>query len=240
MGIIVLVFPTSWVAQWNDRHESALSVLFLLWVYAVASVWNALLSYSTKPSPIEASRPCENVPSSAKLLDSSLQKGVLSWTLRAFCSISVNQPCCIVIVYMFTSTIWLWAPWAEGQCLIHLVSPSSNITAGCIECLRKVCLIDALRTLNGRSLIDVLGWRILDHRTLVQPSVLNTQHSVSFSVSEDGQEAKKNRVSRGHGEIQATWSKSLPRLPWSWRKDNPFSHQLHAAHRETQLSLCHT
>ena len=45
----MFVFSTFPVAQESDQHEGALSALSSLCVYAVVSVWKALLSCSTRP-----------------------------------------------------------------------------------------------------------------------------------------------------------------------------------------------
>ena len=53
MRIVTFVLSTFPVAQAHDQHEGVLSAFFSLCVYAAVSVWNALLSCSTRPAPIE-------------------------------------------------------------------------------------------------------------------------------------------------------------------------------------------
>lgn len=53
----MFVLSTFPVAQERDQHEGALSALSSLCVYAVVSVWKALLSCSTRPAPLERLRP---------------------------------------------------------------------------------------------------------------------------------------------------------------------------------------
>ena len=114
-------------------------------------------------------------------------------------------------VYMFTATtIGLWAPWAEGQCLTHFVSPSSNIIAGCSGCSRNVCVED-------------IGWITSDLHACMedsrpQSSSDNTQLSALPTVPEDGQGEKPPLVTV---RSRLCGGKSLSRLPWKWKKKPP-------------------
>lgn len=132
-----------------------------------------------------------------------------------FLFLSTNHTVSPLPVYMFTSPIELWAPWAEGQCLIHFVSPSPNLMTGHSGCSGKV-----------------FDWCVED--TVLQGRILN--HFVFHA-----RKWLSNKASPGHGQIRAALGVNLFRsLIQIERGKPPVTQRICAAHGETQLSLCHT
>ena len=78
----MFVLPTFPVAQEHDQHQGALSALFSLCVYAVVSVWKALLSCSTRPALLEPLRPYEGISLVVQWLRIDLaMQGMWVWSL---------------------------------------------------------------------------------------------------------------------------------------------------------------
>lgn len=213
MGIKLFVHPTSWVLS----GMICMRVFCPLYSY---HVFTLLLQFGMFFSPALVVRLLQSFqdPFKCPLL------GQTFWILNAegrplqdilFLFLSTNHTVSPLPVYMFTSPIELWAPWAEGQCLIHFVSPSSNLMTGHSGCSGKVfdwCVEDT-----------VLQGRILNH------FVFRARKWLS------------NKASPGHGQIRAALGVNLFRsLVQIERGKPPVTQHICAAHGETQLSLCHT